>query len=241
MSVPRPWREVDLAEIDGGYEIRLDGRPLRLAGGLGLVIPTRGLAEAIRAEWLAAAADGGQALQAEAIELTRLAATRQHRIGPARVAMIDELLPWGRDDLLRYRDPDPGVAGEQAERWDPVLDDLAARHGLRLGFVIGLAPLTPPADEAAQWRALLSPLSDAALTALGTLVPALGSLVLALAVVEHRLDAEQAVALSRLDEDRQAGRWGRDPVIDAREASVLREVRLAQRFLDLSDRTITSR
>jgi hypothetical protein len=84
------------------------------------------------------------------------------------------------------------------------------------------------------WRAILSPLPDAALTALGTLVPALGSLVLALALVEDQIGPEQAVALSRLEESRQAARWGSDPVIEAKEASVLHEVRQAYRFLVLS-------
>lgn len=234
MSAPRRWREVGLDEVADGFEIRLDGRPLRLGDDLGLLIAKRPLAEAIRDEWQLAGQEEGSGVRPEAIELTRLAATQQHRIAPARAAMIEELLPWGRDDLLRYRDPDIAVAEEQAERWDSVLDGLARRHGLRPGIAIGLAPLVPQAGEDARWRAILSPLPDAALTALGTLVPALGSLVLALALVEDQIGPEQAVALSRLEESRQAARWGSDPVIEAKEASVLHEVRQAYRFLVLS-------
>ena len=49
-----------------------------------------------------------------------------------------------------------------------------------------------------------------ALAALGVAVPAMGSLVLGLALAERRLDAATAHALGALDELFQADLWGED-------------------------------
>jgi chaperone required for assembly of F1-ATPase len=65
------------------------------------------------------------------------------------------------------------------------------------------------------------------------LAPCLGSLVLALAVVEGELDAAQAFDLSRLDETFQAERWGIDAEAKARSDGLRQEVLAAARLLEL--------
>ena len=59
-------------------------------------------------------------------------------------------------------------------------------------------------------RSAVAELDVAALTALGIAVPALGSLVLGLALAERQLDAESAHALGALDELFQVEAWGED-------------------------------
>ena len=76
-------------------------------------------------------------------------------------------------------------------------------------------------DSLAALRAAVAGLDDFALTALHNLTVTCGSLVLALAVAEGRVDAVTAWSLSRLDEDWQAGIWGEDPEA-ARRAAVLK-------------------
>lgn len=61
-----------------------------------------------------------------------------------------------------------------------------------------------------------------------------GSLILGLAVVNGRLTAEQAHALSRLDEDYQARIWGRDDEADAASRRRLAAMQDAERFWQLS-------
>ena len=66
------------------------------------------------------------------------------------------------------------------------------------------------------------------------LVPAFGSLVLGLAVVEGRLDATEALRLATLDETFQEGFWGVDAEAAARRERVAAEVAQAARLLALA-------
>jgi chaperone required for assembly of F1-ATPase len=66
------------------------------------------------------------------------------------------------------------------------------------------------------------------------LVPALGSLVLSLAVARETLAAEDAYAASAIDETFQAELWGEDPEAAARRRQAREDVMLAGRFLALS-------
>ena len=49
----RFWTRAEVADVEGGYEVRLDGRPVRTPGKLPLVLPTRALAQAVADEWAA--------------------------------------------------------------------------------------------------------------------------------------------------------------------------------------------
>ena len=47
----RFWKEATVNEANDGYTVLLDTRPVRTPAKAPLVVPTRGLAEAIAAEW----------------------------------------------------------------------------------------------------------------------------------------------------------------------------------------------
>ena len=72
------------------------------------------------------------------------------------------------------------------------------------------------------------------LAALGIAVPALGSLVLGLALAEGRLDGAAAHALGALDELFQAEQWGEDAEAAARRAAIAADIALAARFIALT-------
>ena len=65
-------------------------------------------------------------------------------------------------------------------------------------------------------------------------MPALGSLVLGLAMAEGRLDATSAHELGALDELFQAEAWGEDAEAAARRAAIAADVAVAARFLQLT-------
>ena len=75
-----------------------------------------------------------------------------------------------------------------------------------------------------------------ALAALGVVVPALGSLVLGLAMAEGRLDAVTAHALGALDELFQAEAWGEDAEAAARRAAIADDI-AARGALSATDAT----
>jgi chaperone required for assembly of F1-ATPase len=87
-------------------------------------------------------------------------------------------------------------------------------------------PVTQAEADLDRLREPMEAMDDFTLSAFHDLVVLSGSLVLALAVAEGRLSAEEAWRLSRLDEDFQIEQWGEDE--EAAEAAARRR----ESFLD---------
>ena len=89
-------------------------------------------------------------------------------------------------------------------------------------------------DQAlARLRARIDALDPFRLTALHDLVTLPGSLVLGLAVLDGRLTAAEAHALSRIDEVFQAEHWGQDDEAEQAAQNRLEAMENAQRLLGL--------
>jgi len=114
-----------------------------------------------------------------------------------------------------------------------VLNWAVSRFGCTLEVTEGVMPLTQPVESLAALRAHMERMNTFYLSAFSVLAQSLSSLLLALAVAEGRLDAEQAFLLSRLDEEYQAEKWGEDSLSLARMAEINRDVQAASRFLNL--------
>jgi chaperone required for assembly of F1-ATPase len=83
------------------------------------------------------------------------------------------------------------------------------------------------------FAAVVAAQDDFRLTALHTLTAACGSLVIALAVFEGRLDAESAFTASQLDETFQIEQWGEDAEAAARRRALAEDIAAAARFAAL--------
>ncbi len=231
----RFWNDASVAEEDGRYLIRLDGRPMRLPGGPSLRLRQRALAEAIAAEWRQAGDAAGGIMTAEDVPLTRLAGTAQERIAPDPTPTVEAIAAYGGTDLLCYRAEQPeALVLLQHAAWQPWLDWAAGQYGARLLVTQGIMPVAQDAAALAALRRGVAALDAFALAGLGILVPALGSLVLGLAVAAGRLDAAEAHRLSVLDEVFEEELWGLDAEAAARRAHVARDLAAAGRFIALA-------
>jgi len=72
------------------------------------------------------------------------------------------------------------------------------------------------------------------LAGLGIAVPAMGSLVLGLALAAGELAAAEAQSLALLDELFQAEQWGEDAEAVARRAAIGADIALAARYIALT-------
>jgi chaperone required for assembly of F1-ATPase len=230
----RFWDQATVDKRPDGYGVLLDGRPVRLPGGAPLAVNSERLAEAVAAEWAAAGGAKGGDMSPDDVPLTRLAGTAQERIAPDPAPMAEGLAKYAETDLLCYRAEEPRLSALQAEGWQPLLDWAARRHDAFLRVTTGLMPVPQSAGALAAMRRAVSVLPPLDLAALGVLVPAFGSLVLGLAVVEGRLDATEALRLATLDETFQEGFWGVDAEAAARRERVAAEVAQAARLLALA-------
>lgn len=230
----RFWDEARAVPGEAGFTVALDGRPVRLPGGRPLAVAEQPLAEALAAEWQAAGGAKGGLLAWADVPLTRLVGTAAERIAPAPEPTVAALARYGGTDLLCYRAEDPELARRQDREWQPWLDWAARALDAPLVTTAGLMPVAQPPAALASLHGALAREAPLALAALGVLVPALGSLVLALAVRRGALEAGAAHRLALLDELFQEEAWGLDAAAAARRARVAGEVALAARLIELA-------
>ncbi len=217
------------------WSVVLDGKPMRLPDGGHLRLPWPALADAIAEEWGRAGGEKGGNFSLEDLPLTRLAATARERIGPNPMPVVNELARYAETELLCYRADTPEeLVRRQDHLWQPWLDWAERHFSARLAVTRGVMPV--PQDPASVSRLVraLGALDAYALAALGVAVPALGSVVLGLAMAHGKLDAATADALAALDEDFQQEFWGADVAAVARRKRVRADVALAGRLLALA-------
>ena len=213
-----------------GWLVHLDGRAIKTPKRARLSLPNRMLAEAVAEEWQCQ----GDEVNPEMMPLTRLANTAIDRVFGREADVVDKVLAFANDHLC-YRAAAPAdLAARQDAAWNPLLDWAAQRYGARLATGTGVAPIAQPEDAIAALRTAVADYGPFALAGLHSAVTILGSLVLGLALAEERLGAEEAFALSQLDERYQAEHWGEDGEATARARALAAELDAAARFMALA-------
>lgn len=229
----RFWKAALVRPAGDGFEVVLDDRPLRTPGKRPLILPTEALAQAIAAEWDAQS----DVIDPNAMPLTRAANSAIEKVAPQFHDVATMLGEYGGTDLLSYRAEAPEeLVRAQAEGWDPLIDWAATDLRAPLRITHGVIPVPQDAAALLKLHAEVAALDPFGLTALHDLVTLPGSLVLGLAVIRGRIDADTAHALSRIDEEFQAQRWGRDDEADEAAAARLTAMRDSERFWLLSRR-----
>lgn len=229
-TLKRFYKQAAAAEVEGGFAVHLDGRPVKTPAARQLAVPFRALAEAMAAEWQ----EQGEEIKPKSMPMTQLASTTLDRVGPERAVIIEQLARFAETDLLCYRaDFPPELVNRQTAQWQPLLEWVAELTGARLTVTSGIMAVTQPAEAVAALVARLDGYGDWHLCAAQAACAASGSLVLALAMVEGRLSGQQTYELSQLDETFQIERWGEDYEAADRRAALQRDILAAERLLAL--------
>lgn len=203
----RFWKTATAEAVEGGFTVRLDGRPVKTPAKAPLVLPTLAMAQAIAAEW-----DAQQGvIRPESMPVSRAAHSAIDKIAPQRPEVQALISAYGGTDLLCYRATDPeALVALESSGWDPLLAWAETALHAPLCVTRGISPVAQPAASLARLEAQVAALSDFELAGFHDLVAISGSLVLALAVFHGRIDAETAWRLSRIDEEWEIGLWGED-------------------------------
>jgi chaperone required for assembly of F1-ATPase len=227
----RFYKEAVVQDVDGGYTVALDGRAVKTPAKQLLVIAARELAEAVAEEWRAQEAK----IRQETMPMMRFVCTTLDRVTPRRGEVVAETAKYGETDLLCYRVEAPDeLALRQTAAWQPLLDWAAARYGAQLSVTTGITAIEQDAAHIGRLRAAVEAENDFTVTGLHFATAATGSLILALALLEREIDAEQAWAAGHVDERWQLDRWGADEELEDRLARLRREIAAAADFLALS-------
>jgi chaperone required for assembly of F1-ATPase len=228
----RVYREATARQVEGGWGIALDGRPMRTPARHELIVPSAALAEAIAAEWDAQQDE----IRPATMPLTRLAATAIDRTGAQRDLVVAETANYAGTDLVCYHaDHPPALAARQQAEWQPLLDWAMLRYDAGLAVTHGILPQPQSPAALKAFAAAVAAQDDFRLTALHAMTGTCGSLVIALALMERRLDAGAAFAASQLDETFQIEAWGEDAEAAARRRALAEDIAAAERFVQLLD------
>jgi chaperone required for assembly of F1-ATPase len=227
----RFYKEVTVAEADGGWRVLLDGRGIKTASGQPQVLPTRALAEALAEEW----ADQGAELDPASFILRDMADYAADVVAQDRADTIRGLVAYAGTDTLCYRaEPDEPLRERQEDVWEPLLHAAEQRWDIHFERIDGIMHRPQPAATLARMEAVLAAECDHAIAALNTLTTLASSLVIALAALGPEADAEALWDAANLEEDWQASLWGKDPEAEARRELRFAAFETAMRFARLA-------
>ena len=223
----RFWTGVSVVEGEAGFGVALDARPLKTPAKTQLVVPTRAMAEVIKAEWAAA----GETVDPRAMPFTGLANAAIDRADDELVAGITR---YAENDQFCYRADGPTPLVErQTEAWDALLSWARRRYDVDFAICNGIVHVAQPSETIAKLSHAVTSLDRFRLAALSPLVTIGGSLVAGLAVLEKAIPPEAAWEAVSLDERWQLEKWGSDAEAEATLDAKRHDFLAAARFLDL--------
>ena len=226
----RFWTSADVAEVEGGFAVQLDGRAVKTPAKAPLVVPTEALAREIAAEWDAQE----EYVDPLSMPFTRSANAAIDKVARQHAEVADMLAAYGDSDLLCYRaDAPKELRDRQASQWDPVLAWAADALGAPLAPRSGVMHAPQDPDTLSVLSRKVHAFDAFRLAAFHDLVGLTGSLILGFASAHKWATPDAIWTLSRLDELWQEEQWGEDE-----EAQELTEVKRqaflhANRFFDL--------
>ena len=226
----RFWKDVAVAQEDGGWTVKLDERRLRTPARALLLAPTEALANAIAEEWRSVGVD----VDPGAMPLTGLANAAIDRVAPERQAFAGGLATYAEADLACYRsDWPPELVERQRAAWDPLLAWARRRYDVGFATTSGVMHVPQPQATIEQLSHAIELLDACRLAGLSSLVTIGGSLVAGLAVFEKAVTAEKAWEAVSVDERWQLEQWGADAEAQTALDNRRRDFMAAGRFLEL--------
>jgi chaperone required for assembly of F1-ATPase len=222
----RFYRTADVAEADGAFAVLLDGRPVRTPAKAPLRLPRRDFAETAAAEWAAQ----GERIDPATMPMTRLANSVVDGVAHRRDEVAADALRYAESDLLCYRAEAPErLVERQAAAWDPLLDWAEERFGARFLVADGIRFVKQDGESFTALRNFVLGLDPWPLAGLHQMTTIGGSLVVALAVADGRLDTETAFAVVTVDDAWSLETWGSDEEAEAKLAERRRDFAVAAR------------
>lgn len=232
----RFWSNAEVAKTDDGWQVLLDGRPVRTPAKRACVVPVQAMADLIAVEWRTQE----DIVDPLSMPLTRAASTCLDRVAPEMSAVGENIAGYGETDLLCYRATHPNaLIDRQTVAWDPWLAWATEELDAPLKQGAGVMHIAQPEASLFNLAQAVKRCGPWTLTGLSELVTISGSLVLGLAVQQGAIAAQDAWPLSRIDEDWNIEKWGDDEDAAALAARRQADFLNAARVLSLLPETKT--
>jgi len=224
----RFYEKAEVAEVEGGFAVHLDGRPVKTPARSLLRLPTKAAAEIVANEF----ATQEKVIDPGKMPATRLVNTAIDGIARDPQAVFEDILRFAGTDMLCYRADSPHeLVSRQTQQWDPLIEWMEGL-GARFSLAEGVTHIEQPREAITAFGVHLSAFKDpVALASLHTMTMLTGSAIIALAVAKGEVTAEQGWSLAHLDEDWTIEHWGSDAEAIERRRNREIEMMMAARML----------
>ena len=206
-SPKRFYKNSSVLFSDGKYEITLDQQKLKTPRGTLFTVESEPLALAISAEWNC---------QKNTIERSQMMLTALSNTvidNPNHLTssdIINFILSYAETDtILFHNKSEENLYQLQIEQWDPLIEWFNKRYSTELEKTTDISPPVLPSGAKMQIANYLKSHSLSSLHGFQFAVETVKSVILAFACIDMFISPEQAVLLSRLEEEYQLGHWGR--------------------------------
>lgn len=202
----RFYQNVSISQGEGGFEINLDHRKLKTPQNKTFTVPSKTLALAVATEW-----DSQQdTIKFFTMHLTTLCNTALDNPSQrSKEQLIRAAVKFLETDTICYRVEEPPALVElQKNEWDPVIAWAEKRYNVVIGSSTSILGPNIPQGTKDTFISHLASYNTWALHGLEYMITQLKSLILSMGLLDKHLTVEQAVLLSRLEEEYQIQRWG---------------------------------
>lgn len=229
----RFYKIVSTKYQQGVYQILLDGKPIKTKGGIVISTPHEKIADGVVLEW----AGQGQDIQPDSMPLTQILNTKIDRVAQERDVMISGILKFLDTDLICYlADEPPDLLQAQEESWSCWRTWYSGLCGATLKTTQGLGALKQDVQAHNYLEQKVQKLSQDEFTILQIVVPACGSVILALAFVAQEAGVDDIMTACFIEENFKekiydAQRYGPDPMLEVKKKTMRRDLEAAALYL----------
>ncbi|XP_019397481.1 PREDICTED: ATP synthase mitochondrial F1 complex assembly factor 2 [Crocodylus porosus] len=203
----RFYKRVGISRGEGGFEINLDQRKLRTPQAKLFTVPSEALAVAVATEWDAQR----DTIRLYTMHLTTLCNTAlDNPTQRDKTQLIQAAIKFLETDTICYRVEEPATLVElQRNQWDPMIEWAEKRYNVTIGSSTSITGPTIPVSTSETFSSHLASYNMWALQGIEYMINQLKSFILSMGLIDRRITVEEAVLLSRLEEEYQIQRWGK--------------------------------
>ncbi|XP_053132713.1 ATP synthase mitochondrial F1 complex assembly factor 2 isoform X2 [Hemicordylus capensis] len=189
-----------------GFEINLDHRKLKTPQAKLFTVPSQALALAVATEW----DSQRDTIKFYTMHLTTLCNTAlDNPSQQSKDQLIRAAVKFLETDTICYRVEEPPALVElQKNEWDPIIEWAEKRYDVVIGSSTSIMGPSIPQSTKDTFMSHLASYNTWALQGIEYMITQLKSLILSMGLLEKHLLVEQAVLLSRLEEEYQIQHWG---------------------------------